>query len=267
VNLPVPANSGPIVIRAALSPVAAGGALIGALIGLLAGGGLTGLVFIAVLGWLVGVGVTVVLGRNGGRILPEERIDPFAVGEPWRHFVRDAVTARNRFDDAMRSTKPGPLKDRLATIRESIDSGVRECWEVAKQAQNISQARKALDVPSLRRRLDSLQTTDADTAVTEGSIRAQLESADRLDAVLNDVTTKLQVLEAQLTEAVTRAIEVGALAGHDDDLSGVGTTVDQVVDNLEALRLALSETSRTSGQHMPRQELPPPSPEPGEADR
>jgi hypothetical protein len=258
VNLPVPATAGPVVARAALSPVAAAGAVIGALVGLVGGGGLVGIVVIALLGWLAGTGGTVVVGRRGGRILPEERIDPFAVGEPWRHFVRDAVTARNRFDDAMRSTKPGPLKDRLATIRQSVDAGVRECWEVAKQAQNIAQARKAIDVPALRRRLGSLRSTATDTTVTEGSINAQLESAARLDSVLGDVTTKLQVLEAQLTEAVTRAIEVAALAGHDDELSGVGSAVDEVVDNLEALRLALAETSRSSGQRLPTQELPPP---------
>lgn len=257
-NLPVPASAGPVVVRAALSPVAVGGAVLGALIGLVGGGGLAGLILVALVGWLVGGAATLALGRRGGRILPEERIDPFAVGEPWRHFVRDAVTARNRFDDAMRSTKPGPLKDRLGTIRESVEAGVRECWEVAKQAQNIAQARKALDVPALRRRLESLRSTDADTTVTEGSIQAQLESAARLDGVLADVTTKLQVLEAQLTEAVTRAIEVAALAGHDDDLSGVGVAVDQVVDDLEALRLALAETSRSSGQRSPKPELGPP---------
>jgi hypothetical protein len=258
VNLPVPATAGPVVVRAALSPVAVGGAAVGGLIGLLAGGGLVGLVVIALLGWIVGAAGTVVLGHRGGRILPDERIDPFAVGEPWRHFVRDAVTARNRFDDAMRSTKPGPLKERLATIRQSVDAGVRECWEVAKQAQNIAQARKVLDVPTLRRRLEGLQATDTDTSVTEGSLQAQLESAARLDAVLGDVTTKLQVLEAQLTEAVTRAIEVAALAGHDDELSGVGSDVDQVVDNLEALRLALAETSRSPRPRLPTDELPPP---------
>jgi hypothetical protein len=51
------------------------------------------------------------------------------------------------------------------------------------------------------------------------------------------------VLEARLTEAVARSIEVAALAGRDDELAGVGSDVEQVVDELEALRLALAETN------------------------
>jgi hypothetical protein len=257
VNLPVPASASPAAVRAAMSPLAAGGAFAGFVVALLAGGGVLGIIVLALVGWAGGTAGTVLLGRHDVRILPQERIDPFAVGEPWRFFVRDAVTARNRFDEALRSTKAGPLKDRLAAIRASVDAGVRECWEVAKQAQNISEARKALDVPGLRRRLESLEARDADTSVTEGSVRAQLESAARLDGVLADVTGRLEVLEAQLTEAVTRAIEVAALAGHDDELTGVGTAVEQVVDDLEALRGALAETNRTSGRHLPTQELPP----------
>ena len=256
-NLPVPASTGPVPVRAAVSPVAVGGAVVGALVGLVAGSGLAPILVVAVLGWLVGVAGTVVIGRRDGRILPEERIDPFAVGEPWRHFVRGAVTARNRFDHALRDARPGPLKDRLADIGTSVHAGVRECWEVAKQAQNVAGARKSLDVPTLRRRLASLEGSDADTEVAEGSIRAQLESAERLDAVLAEVTTKLQVLEAQLTEAVTRAIEVAALAGHDDELSGVGSSVDQIVDELESLRLALAESNGRPGPRLPRDELPP----------
>ncbi len=41
------------------------------------------------------------------------RIDPFALREPWRFFVRDAIRARTRFTDALTDTEPGPLRDRL----------------------------------------------------------------------------------------------------------------------------------------------------------
>lgn len=230
-----------------MSPVAVGGAGVGLALALVTGAGLVGIVVAALLGWLVGTGGGFVVGRRNGRVLPRERIDPFAVGEPWRFFVRDALTARNRFDATLRATKPGPLRDRLTGIRASVDDGVHECWEVAKQAQHVAQARKALDVPGLRRRLSGLERIDGDHSATEASLRAQLDSAERLDAVLGDVTTKLEVLEAQLTEAVTRAIEIAALAGTDDDLSGIGTDIDAVVDSLEALRLALRETSGPSG--------------------
>lgn len=259
-NLPVPASasrSAPAVLRASLSPVAAGGAFAGFLVALVAGGGVLGILVVTLLGWAGGTAGGFAFGwrsRSGGR---QDRIDPFAVGEPWRFFVRDAATARNRFDDTLRNTRPGPLKDRLLVIRDSVEAGVRECWEVAKQGQTISDARKAIDVPSLERRLESLEQRDTDTSATERAVRAQLESAARLDEVMAEVTKRLEVLEAQLTEAVTRAIEVSALAGHDDELTGVGTAVAQVVDDLEALRAALAESGRSSARGAGTWELPP----------
>ncbi len=260
VNLPVPATPrNPAVWgRASMSPLAAGGAFGGFLIALLAGTGIPGLVILALLGWVGGTAGGVAAGGRRRFGEGRDRIDPFGVSEPWRFFVRDALTARNRFDEALRSTRAGPLKDRLVEVRASVEAGVRECWEVAKQAQSISTARKAIDVPALQRRLDSLEGRDADTTTAEAAVRSQIESAERLDAVIEDVTSRLEILEAQLTEAVTRAIEVSALAGHDDDLTGVGVAVRQVVDDLEALRSALVESGRSSARGSGDPELPPP---------
>jgi hypothetical protein len=258
VNLPVPASTNaPAIVRASMSPLAAGGAAAGLIVALVASTGVFGLLLLILLGWAGGTVAGLAIGRRGITAGRPDRIDPFAVNEPWRFFVRDAVTARNRFDEALRNTRPGPLKDRLVDIRGSVETGVRECWEVAKQAQNISEARKAIDVPSLRKRLDTLESRDADTSATERSVRAQLGSAERLDRVLADVTARLEILEAQLTEAVTRAIEVSALAGQDDELTGVGSAVEQVVDQLESLRAALAETSESSSRGSGTWELPP----------
>ncbi|MGY6500355.1 MAG: hypothetical protein ACXIVQ_05575 [Acidimicrobiales bacterium] len=256
-NLPVPASSGPLVVRSAASPVALGGAFAGFLVALLAGASFPLLVVLVVLGWGAGIGATVGLRSITGTSPSADRIDPFAVGEPWRHFVKGALTARNRFEESLRSARPGPLKDRLTEIGASIDTGVRECWEVSKQAQTVAQARKAIDLPGLRRRLESLEERDADTSTTESSIHSQIASAERLDAVLAEVTDRLELLEAQLTEAVTRAIEVAALAGHDDELAGVGTSIEQVVDNLEALRIAMAETGGGGSTPSGFDELPP----------
>ncbi|QGG95692.1 hypothetical protein GH723_11620 [Actinomarinicola tropica] len=176
------------------------------------------------------------------------------MSEPWRHFVRDAVTARNRFDAALRAARPGPLRDRLTDIRRSVEMGVQECWQVAQQAQTVSDARKRLDAPSLRRRLETLESNGNEPAAA--AVRSQLESAARLDAVIADTTTRLETLEARLTEAVASAIEISALAGRDDDLIGLGSTVDQVVDELEALRLALVESSAPPPDALPPGERP-----------
>lgn len=253
VSLPVPVTN-QSVVRAGLSPVALVAAVVGAGLGLLLSGGLLGAVVTALLAWTLGTGATVLIQR-GGRSGPGGRIDPFAVGEPWRHFVRDAVTARNRFDAALRSARPGPLRDRLTDIRRSVDAGVQECWQVAQQAQTVSEARKRLDAPALRRRLETLEGNGNEPAAA--AVRSQLASASRLDAVISDTTTRLETLEARLTEAVASAIEISALAGRDDDLIGLGSTVDQVVDELEALRLALAESSAGPADGLPPDALPP----------
>ena len=237
VPLPVPVSPA-TVARTSASPVALGVGGAGALIALLVGSGLGGVVLTAVLAWLVATGVVLAMRRSRP---PSARIDPFAISEPWRHFVKESLTARNRFDEARRTTRPGPLRDRLDALRRPIDSGVEECWRVAQQAQVVSDARKRLDAPALRRRLATLETAGNEPAAA--SVRAQLGSAARLDGVIADTTQRLEVLEARLTEAVARSIEVAALAGRDDELAGVGSDVEQVVDELEALRLALAETN------------------------
>ena len=237
VPFPVPVTPASVA-RTGASPVVLGAAGAGALLALVAGSSLVGIVLVALLMWIVSGGV--LLAVRHGRP-PRARIDPFAISEPWRRFVKDSLTARNRFDDARRTTRPGPLRDRLDDLRRPIDAGVEECWRVAQQAQVVSDARKRLDAPALRRRLASLEASGNEPAVA--AVRAQLGSVERLDGVISDTTDRLEVLEARLTEAVARAIEVAALAGHDDDLVGLGSDVEDVVDELEALRLALTETS------------------------
>lgn len=241
VSLPVPVTPA-TVARTGASPVVLGVAGATALFTILIGLSLPGVLLLTVLAWLMSGGVLLAIRRGEP---PRAHIDPFAITEPWRQFVKDALTARNRFDETRRTTRPGPLRDRLDHLRRSIDAGVEECWRVAQQAQVVSDARKRFDAPTLRRRLASLE--DAGNAPAAEAVRAQLGSASRLDTVISDTRAQLEVLEARLTEAVARAIEVAALAGHDDDLVGLGSDVEQVVDELEALRLALAETTGPRG--------------------
>jgi type IV secretory pathway TrbD component len=56
----------------------------------------------------------------------EDRIDPGALAEPWRSFVREAQDAARRYRRAVAATAPGPLRERLADIGTRIDTGVVE---------------------------------------------------------------------------------------------------------------------------------------------
>jgi hypothetical protein len=189
------------------------------------------------------------LGRGAGAI------DPFTVNEPWRHFVQGALRAQNRFAEVVARTSAGPLRDRLVDIGRQLDHGVGEVWATAQRGQTLRQARRRIDVDSVTRQLgiarasaDQAQTADPlsldDTATrTAESLQGQLGSAQRLDEVTDQAEARLQLLGAQLDEAVARAAELAASSAADASLlAGVGDDVDQLVLEMEALRQALEET-------------------------
>src|SRR6516165_10049107 len=76
--------------RAAVSPSAAIVTAAGFLIGL-AAQSLTLAIVLAVVGWLGRMVVAIARTRRRGRRLPLVTIDPFAVSEPWRQYVRQAM--------------------------------------------------------------------------------------------------------------------------------------------------------------------------------
>ena len=183
-------------------------------------------------------------------------IDPFGVNEPWRRFVQDALQAQGRLDEVLRHIRPGPLRDRLGEIARRMDEGVQEVWVTAQQGQSLRGARRRIDVPALERRLGDARALEAqhsaddplsidDTATrTVQSLEAQLDSARRLDDVTSRAEARLRLLQAQMDEAVARAAELAAASAADATaLAGLGDDVDHMVEELEALRLALEETS------------------------
>lgn len=196
----------------------------------------------------VGIGALAWAGRvafaipRGPR---RERIDPFALGEPWRGFVRSALQAQTRFDRTVHSLKAGPLKDHLAEIGARVRTGVDESWQVANRAQAISNALSQLDTTDARRQLAALEadTTPASESrtSTEESLRAQISSAERMSGVVRDAQDRLRLLDARLDEAAARAVELSVEAT-DEGVLGLSTDVDDVVTDMEALRQALDET-------------------------
>jgi hypothetical protein len=174
----------------------------------------------------------------------DRSIDPFTLGEPWRFFVRDALSARRRFEEAVGRARPGPLRDRLEEIGRQLTEGVNRTWATAQQGQTLREARKRIDTNKVSQRIAQLQDhADANAEGTLASLRAQLSSAERLDRVTVEAESKLRLLQAQLDEAVARAAELSVKAGDVGELSGVGDDIAHVVEEMEALRLALEETS------------------------
>jgi hypothetical protein len=208
---------------APLSPTGLLVAAVGAVIGYLSGGGVAGAIVLGAIAW----GGFVAIGRL--RRPRAERIDPFTVQDPWRAMIMRAQSTANRFDAAVRKAAPGPLKDRLVEVQGRVGLAVREAWAIAKRGHALDDAVKVLDLPRIRRSLEAA----TDEAVAQ-SLRAQLAAGERLATVAG--------LNAELDESVARAVELSVASGDVTALQPLGRAVEEVVGELESLRLALEET-------------------------
>lgn len=204
----------------------------------------------------------------GGRVLaavPRDatrpRVQPSALAEPWRSYVAGAQDAKTRFDGVVRDMSDGPLRERLTTLATRLDDGIDESWRIARRGNDISQALARLDTDRPRTELAALQQSLGGRPASEAaaqtirSLEAQIAAADRLEATAADARDRLRMLDARFDELVARAVEVSIGAGDSDVL---GNDVDGLVTELEALRVALEETSAAEvGAPVPRV-FPPP---------
>jgi hypothetical protein len=218
----------------------------------------------------------VLLARRlaAGRARRPARIDPFALREPWRFYVRDALQARARFGEAQGRAADGPLRERLGEIGRSLDEAVERCWAVARRGQELADAARALDRRRIERELAALPPESADPSILaaadlaeqaaadeaggllpagdpvrarRASLRSQLESAIRLQAQADATRHRLEVIDAQLGEAVARSVELATRTGNLESVQGLAEDVDRVVVELEALRLGLDEAGGDPG--------------------
>jgi hypothetical protein len=176
-------------------------------------------------------------------------IDPFAVGEPWRTLVREAVEARTRFERAVRGTAPGPLQDRLKEVGARIGEGVQQAWAVARRGDQLVDALRQLDVRQAQQELTQVQgelrtAPRPDLEATARALQSQVDSYNRLYQVTRDTEDRLRRIDAELDEAVARAIELSIRAGDVSELVPLGSDVDAIVSELESLRQGLDETGR-----------------------
>ncbi len=179
-----------------------------------------------------------------------DRIDPFALQDPWRTFVRDAQQSASRFDAAVRNAKHGPLRDRLGEIRDRLDTGVHESWRIARSGQALADARSQIDLRDITYQLSQVNGPVGTPAPPPGSaqaqtiqaLQAQLDTVARLDDTLSETVARLRLLDARIDESVTRAIELSVRAERTDDLGGLSADVDSLVGELESLRQALDDT-------------------------
>jgi len=229
-----------------MGPAAILSAGAGAAVGIIVGGGLIGALTLAVVGWLVAVAIPV-LRRHRSRVGPGS-VDPFSLREPWRHAVQEALQAQARFRQATAGVAAGPLQDRLQAIGAQLERGVAEAGRVARRGQTLEDVRRQIDTASILAELQRVEaiadvspTEDTSRTRTAEALRAQLATAERIDGVLNETRDRLSLLDARLDEAVARSLELSVRTDDPGQLGGVTSTVDEVLEEMEALRLALDE--------------------------
>ena len=126
---------------------------------------------------------------------------------------------------------------------------MQEVWRIARRGHDLVDARRRVDPDSIRRDIAAteahagqLGTGDPTVERTLESLGAQLATVERIERVIRDADSRLRLLNARLDEATARTIELSVQAQDVEELGGLGDDVDQMVDEMEALRLAIEET-------------------------
>lgn len=209
-------------------------------------------------GILVGLPVVAAAGIGiaawGGRVLaavprgvPSNRVAPSTLSEPWRSYGIQAEESKRRFDHVVQSVSPGPLRQRLELLSGRLDEGVDEACRIARRGHEISTAIGEIDtvtagaeLADLRRQLGPDDPSPAQAQTIE-ALEAQLASAQRLTALADRSRDRLRVLDARFDELLARTVEVSVGSGDTDVLD---QDVDGLVNELEALRIAMDEADR-----------------------
>jgi len=230
----------PTVFLAMISPITVGLVVGAAALGLMLTGSWVVAIVVGALTWVVRVLISTRIARRVGALAP--RIDPFALREPWRFFVRDALTARQRFSEAVADAEHGPLRDRLLEIETDLEQAVSVTWDVAQRGQQLTDARRRIDMASLDRTLDSTPIEDP----RHSAAAAQRASHERLQAREEQTKERLEILDARLDETIVRAAELATRTGGAIELEELAGQISGMVDELDSLRIALDEVGNDS---------------------
>jgi len=245
----------PAVARAMFSPSA-----------ILLGGGAASLLILAGLWPLAPVAALLGWGARVAVAIPRKHrstINPGKLPDPWRTFVLEAGQGAKRFDELVRTLPSGPLRAELTEVAQRVSEAVRECWEIANRGVALDRARTQLGLGQATNELDRLKgerTLREQQSMDLGSIdqainavQRQLAAGQRVEAAAFEARDRLRVLNAQLDEAVAAVVEMSLRPTADRSAGAIRGQVNGIVDELEALRLALDETDTLSATPSPDQ--------------
>lgn len=247
----------PELARLALSTSATAAAL-GVAVGAAEQSVILGVVF-AVVG--AGVRLAVAAWRKI-RALPVEEIDPFALPEPWRGMVQQALEAGKRFQGVSRAWPAGPLQDRLTSLGAVVEAEVRGVWVAAQQGAALTggypPGSKRITAGDLSAELGALQQERSEVPAAdqarrgeldraEQTLAVQLQAARKSESTAHAVEDRLRILVARLDETVTSVVALTAGPGGAGDVEGAAATVEGLAQEIAALQAGMGEAAQLPG--------------------
>lgn len=191
--------------------------------------------------------VVMLLSQSLRRVL-RRRVDPRValrqqVGDPatltgrWRTMLATAWRARDEFVAAAARRGDSPLHERLTDHNATVDVGLQRCGELAHHGQHLDIQMRALRVRRLRAQL-LVEQRRQPTGPRAVALAQRIHDATALVAEVRAVQTALEAQVHRLQTAAWRATSLSGaelLPGDDAD------AVDDLLDDLEHLRVALAE--------------------------
>ena len=170
---------------------------------------------------------------------PLAHVDPARVPARFAGPVADALDARRRYADIVRTTREGPVRDQLVALGAKLDAGVAAVWDTAVRAGEVDATLAALGPERVTDEYKRAKRSGEDAELVE-VLAQRFSSVQRLLNTLDDTDERLRLLDARLGAVVARAAEV-ALGAAPGGAEEVGAELDGVVGDLAALRSALDE--------------------------
>lgn len=189
--------------------------------------------------------------------------DASALHEPWASDVARATDALARFDRAAGTAGDGPLRERLTSLRPVVSDAVDRCASVAVEGQQLSRTLAELGPDRIAAELKDARRAAA--AATAGSpvaeamtarvsaAEAQYRVVHRMWDAVDGARARIAADLARLDELVARTLELTLLPPGDgaEGVVDVRRQLDDVVDDLDALRQAFAELQRPGGGTRP----------------
>ena len=155
--------------------------------------------------------------------------------------MEEALAARARFTEMLRSMPAGPLRERVAEIGARVDAGVLALWDTAQRGSQGAKMLATLDPEGVTARFKEAKRRNPDGGPEVEALAAQHDAVNRLWDGVDDARERLRLLDLRLDAAVARVAALAMAARTPGDLDPADAELRAVVDELSALSGAIGE--------------------------